>query len=262
MPQRIIERDGPVVTLTLNGPEARDAFDLGMLACLADAWVMIDEDPALRVTSRRGSDGTFCAGADHKAMCSEHGSGPWKQRFLGDPERAWKAMLRNYRPRKPMIAAVDGYCVAGGMELLQGTDIRVASESGHFGLTEARGSLFPRRGSTGRLKKQIPYTKAMEILLSGEPIDDAEALQWGLTGRVVPADSVQTEARRSPGRIAENGPLAVQAIKRSVQETEGISEEEGLKPELETGQPFFSPRDAREGSRAFTEKRKPNFLGR
>jgi enoyl-CoA hydratase len=175
---------------------------------------------------------------------------------------AWKALLRNHRLRKPLVAAVEGHAVAGGTEILQSTDIRIAGESARFGLAEVTRALFPVGGSTVRLRRQIPYTKAMEILLTGDTLTAAEAERIGLIGRIVPDGQALAEATRIAERIARNGPLAVQAIKRSVQATEGLPEEEALKVELEIGLPIFGTADAKEGTRAFAEKREPRYEGR
>ena len=195
-------------------------------------------------------------------MASGWADDPWAARFKQDKDLHWKALLRSYRLKKPLVAAVEGTAVGGGTEILQATDVRVASESAKFGLTEARWGLFPLGGSTVRLRRQIPYTQAMEILLTGKTFPAAEALRIGLVGRVVPEGQALVEARRVAEQIAQNGPLAVQAIKRSVQETEGLPEREALEKELAIGWPILSTDDAKEGPRAFLEKRKPEFKAR
>ncbi len=260
-PHLLVERDGHVVTVTMNRPEARNAMDLEMLARLADAWQMIDDDDEVRVAILTGAGGHFCSGSDlkqmHKAQDTE-----WSARFKADPDLHWKAFLRHYQVKKPLIAAVEGYAIAGGTEILQGTDIRVAGQSAKFGLSEVRWGLFPLGGSTVRLRRQIPYTLAMDMLLTGRHIGADEALRFGLIGRVVPEGGALDEARRIAGEIAANGPFAVQSIKRSVRETEGMPEAEALKLELELGWKVFNSEDAKEGPRAFAEKRKPVFKGR
>ena len=258
----LIEQDGHVAIVTLNRPEAKNAFSIEMLVGMVDAWDWIDSDPSVRAAILTGAGGTFCAGADLKAMNDTQNTSEAAQRFRSDSGMAWKALLRNHRLAKPLIAAVEGYAVAGGTEILQGTDIRIAGESAKFGVVEVTRALFPVGGSTVRLRRQIPYTKAIELLLTGDTIDAREAERIGLIGRVVPDGTALAEAKQIAGRIAKNGPLAVQAIKRSVQQTEGLPEEEALKIELEIGLPIFGTADAKEGTLAFKEKREPRYEGR
>ena len=205
-----------------------------------------------------GAGGAFCAGADLKAMTSDHPG----DRMGEFDASVIESLLKGRRLTKPLIAAVEGPAIAGGTEILQATDIRVAGESARFGVAEARWGLFPLGGSTVRLRRQIPYTMAMDLLLTGRHITAEEALRIGLIGRVVPDGQALAEAKKVAAQIAENGPLAVQAIKRSVIETEGLPEKEALAKELEIGWPILSTADAKEGPRAFAEKRKPSFTGK
>ncbi|CAM5701174.1 Crotonase/enoyl-CoA hydratase family protein OS=Streptomyces alboniger OX=132473 GN=CP975_32725 PE=3 SV=1 [Streptomyces alboniger] len=170
-------------------------------------------------------------------------------------------MLRHHRPRKPVIAAVEGYCVAGGTEILQGTDIRVAGESATFGLFEVKRGLFPIRGlSTVRLHAEIPRTHALEMLLTGRPYSAREgAVGIGLIGHVVPDGDVLLKALEIAEQINACGPLAVEAVKASVYETAELTEADGLAAELKRGWPVFDTADAKEGARAFAEKRQPEY---
>jgi enoyl-CoA hydratase len=261
-PHLLVERTDQVAVVTLNRPEARNAFSPEMLVRLAEAWDLIDSDDDIRVAILTGAGGVFCAGADLKALYATQQGDAFGKALREDTGIAWKAMLRNHQLRKPLIAAVEGYAVAGGTEILQSTDVRIAGEGAVFGLAEVTRGLFPVGGSTVRLRRQIPYARAMEILLTGEQVPAAEAERIGLISRVVPAGQALAEARRVAERIAANGPLAVQAIKRSVQATEGLPEEEALKVELEIGLPIFATADAKEGTRAFAEKRPPRYEGR
>jgi enoyl-CoA hydratase len=231
------------------------------MARMWDAWEDIDSDPDIRVAVFTGAGGNFCAGADLKLMHSDQSDNPWHARFREDPDLHWRAMLRSYRLKKPLIAAVEGYALAGGTEILQCTDIRVASREAVFGLTEAALGLFPLGGSTVRLQRQVPRTIAMEMLLTGRRVTAQEALNWGLVGRLVEPGEALNEALKLAEMIAGNGPLAVQAIKQAIVESADVTEEEGLKRELELGMPVFKSKDAREGPRAFAEKRKPVFTG-
>ncbi|TMC48230.1 MAG: crotonase/enoyl-CoA hydratase family protein [Chloroflexi bacterium] len=261
-PHLLAERDGHVLTLTMNRPQSRNAFSAEMLSLMEDAWTSAEEDDGIRVVILTGAAGTFSAGADLKAMFNPDPSDPHGERFRRDADLAWRALLRHRRFSKPLLAAVEGACIAGGTEILQATDIRVAGQSARFGISEVRWGLFPLGGSTVRLRRQLPYARAMEILLTGDHFPAEEALRIGLINRVMPDGEALPEARRIADRIAANGPLAVRAVKRSVQETEGLTESEALKVEMDIGLKVFASEDAKEGPRAFAEKRAAAFQGR
>jgi enoyl-CoA hydratase len=261
-PSLIVERDAHIAIVTMSRPEARNAFDPEMLARMADAWDLIDSDPEIRVAILSGAGGHFSSGSDLKLMAGPRVEDEWAARFKADPDLHWKSLLRHHRLKKPLIAAVEGVAVAGGTEILQATDIRIAGKSARFGIAEARWGLFPVGGSTVRLRRQIAYTRAIELLLTGRLIGAAEALEIGLIGRVVEDGQALAVAREVARQVAQNGPLAVQAILRSVRETEGLPESEALARELEIGWPILSTEDAKEGPRAFAEKRAPAFKGR
>ncbi|MEE9609197.1 MAG: crotonase/enoyl-CoA hydratase family protein, partial [Myxococcota bacterium] len=215
-PHLLVEREGPVVIVTLNRPERRNALSAEMLVRMYDAWVMISEDPTVRVGIVTGADGNFCSGADLKAMAAgQQADARWAERMGDEADLAWKALLRHYRPTKPLIAAVEGYAIAGGTEILQAMDIRVAAETATFGIAEVRRGLFPLGGSTVRLRRQIPYTVAAELLLTGRFVPAKEALEIGLIGHLVPEGQALAKAKEIAEQIAENGPLAVQAVLRS-----------------------------------------------
>ncbi len=254
----LFERRGSCAVVTMNRPEARNALSLPMLVGMADAWQEIDADDDIRCAVLTGAGGTFCSGMDLKSMAGPDAE-KYRHRMEADPDLHWKALLRHYRLRKPLVAAVEGWAVAGGTEILQATDIRVAGAGAKFGIFEARRGLFPLGGSTVRLRRQIPFTTAMDLLLTGREMSAEEALSVGLIGRVVPDGAALQEALAIAEVIGANGPLAVEAIKRSVQETEGLSEVEGLALELEIGAPIFATQDAAEGQRAFAEKRPARF---
>ena len=255
------ELHGMTAVVTMNRPEAKNSLSLPMLVGMADAWAEIDGNDSIRCAVLTGAGGTFCSGMDLKAM-----GGPdaekYQHRMAEDPDLHWKALLRHYSLRKPLIAAVEGWAVAGGTEILQATDIRVAGQGAKFGIFEARRGLFPLGGSTVRLRRQIPYTMAMDLLLTAREVSAEEALRIGLIGRVVPDGTALDVALEIAEVICANGPLAVEAIKQSVRETEGMSEEDGLARELEIGWPVFASEDAKEGPKAFAEKRTPNFQRR
>ena len=259
----LVEKTGHTLVLRMNRPEAKNAFSPNMLARMYEAWQRADSDDDVRVVVLTGSDEVFCAGADLKAMMSAPDPGDeYAKRFTTDADMAWKALLRHYRLTKPLIAAVEGPAIAGGTEILQATDIRVAGEGATFGVAEVRRGLFPLGGSTVRLRRQIPYTLAAEMLLTGKTITAEEALSYGLVGNVVPKGKALQKALEIAEAISANGPLAVKAVLRSLRETEGLPEDEALKVELEIGMPVFATADAKEGPRAFAEKRTPTFTGR
>jgi enoyl-CoA hydratase len=181
------------------------------------------------------------------------------ERMKADPELPFKALLRSYRPTKPILAAVEGNAIAGGTEILQGTEIRVAGESARFGVSEVRWSLYPMAGSAVRLRRQIPYTLAAEILLTGKHLSAREALEIGLIGHVVPDGQALAKAREIAAVIAANGPLAVEAVLKTLHETDGMTEAEAMAFDMKVGLPIFGTRDAREGPKAFAEKRTPKF---
>ena len=259
-PHALIERRGHVLIVTMNRPQVRNALSGPMMALLREAWDRVDSDPDIRVCVLTGAGGAFCAGADLKAMTRSH---PGESLRAGDLDMsAIPALLKGRRLSKPLIAAVEGPAIAGGTEILQATDIRVAGESARFGISEARWGLFPLGGSAVRLTRQIPYTVAADLLLTGRHISAAEARQIGLIGHVVPDGQALAKALELADLIAANGPVAVRGILRTIRETEGLPEHDAFRVEAEIGTAVFRSEDAKEGPRAFTEKRKPNFRDR
>lgn len=254
----LVDLVGHVLVVTMNRPEARNALSGPMMAIMREAWDRVDSDPSVRVCILTGAGGAFCAGADLKAMTSSHPGDNF-----GDMDMSViEPLLKGRRLTKPLIAAVEGPAIAGGTEILQATDIRVAGESARFGVSEPRWGLFPLGGSAVRLPRQIPYTVAADLLLTGRHIRAREALEIGLIGHVVPDGEALTKAMELAEMIAANGPLAVQAILRTMRETEAMPENEAFKVEARMGIEVFRSEDAKEGPRAFAEKRPPNFQGR
>ena len=268
-PHCLVEQRGHVLIVTLNRPEARNALSGEMMAIMNEAWDRVDNDPEIRVAILTGAGGAFCAGADLKAMNAAPPGDKFEQGERSDGNGnggGWDlsrlpALLKGRRLTKPLIAAVEGAAIAGGTEILQGTDIRVAGESAKFGVSEAKWGLFPLGGSAVRLVRQTPYTIAADILLTGRHIKAAEAKEIGLIGYVVPDGTALDKALEIAETIANNGPVAVQAILRTIRNSEGLHEEEAFRIDAELGAAVFKSADAKEGPRAFAEKRAPKFTG-
>ena len=259
-PHALIERRDHVLIVTMNRPAARNALSGPMLELMRQAWDTVDADPDIRACVLTGAGGAFCAGADLKAMTSSH---PGDRFQGGDLDvSVIEPLLKGRRLTKPLIAAVEGPAVAGGTEILQACDIRVAGASARFGVSEARWGLFPLGGSAVRLPRQIPYTVAADLLLTGRHITAAEALSIGLIGHVVPDGQALEAALEIAAAIAANGPVAVRAILRVIRETEGMAENEAFTLEAKVGMAVFASEDAKEGPRAFAEKRQPRFRDR
>ena len=257
-PHALVERRGPVLIVTMNRPEARNALSGPMMAIMRDAWNRVDSDDDIRACVLTGAGGAFCAGADLKAMTRSHPG----DNANGFDLSTIEPLLKGRRLTKPLIAAVEGPAIAGGTEILQATDIRVAGASARFGVSEARWGLFPLGGSAVRLPRQIPYTIAADILLTGRHLSAAEAKEIGLIGHVVPDGQALAKALELAGMIAANGPVAVRAILRTIRETEGMHENDAFKLEARIGMDVFRSDDAKEGPRAFLEKRTPDFRNR
>jgi enoyl-CoA hydratase len=259
-PHALIERRDHVLIVTMNRPAVRNALSGPMMALMRQAWDQVDGDPGIRVCVLTGAGGAFCAGADLKAMTSSHPGDAFRNGEF-DPS-VLEPLLKGRRLTKPLIAAVEGPAIAGGTEILQATDIRVAGESARFGISEARWGLFPLGGSAVRLPRQVPYTVAAELLLTGRHLSAAEAREIGLIGHVVPDGQALAKALELADMIAANGPVAVRAILRTIRETEGMAENEAFRLESRIGAAVFASEDAKEGPRAFTEKRRPEFRDR
>ena len=259
------ERRGHIALITLNRPEVRNAIDPEMSIRLDEAWQRVRDDAAVRVAVLTGTGAVFCAGADlGRLIPLFSGARPaedeWDERLLADRRTTSRALLRNFDTEKPVIAAINGHAIAGGMEIVQGTDIRVAVPRAKFGVQEVKWALIPSGGSTVRMPAQLPFAKAMELLLTGDLITAEAALELGFLNHVV--DDPLAKAWEIAEKIAANGPIAVRVIRRSVRACLGLPEQEALRMETKLSAPVMQTEDAREGPRAFMEKRKPNFQGR
>ena len=264
-PAVIVEREGAVLVVTLNRPDKKNAVNCEVMCRLYDAWVELDRDEQLRVAILTGRGETFCAGMDLGEIVklrSGVSDNEWIERVRKEPQVIYGAWLKTYRPAKPVILAAEGFARAGGTEILQGTDIRVAGESAKFGVTEVQRGLFPMAGSTVRLRRQIPYAIAAEMLLAGEDLPARRAFDLGLVNHLVPDGQALAKARAIAQRIAENGPLAVKGILAVLRATESLPEEKAFEIEQQQGMHVMMSADAAEGPRAFLEKRKPVFQGR
>jgi enoyl-CoA hydratase len=259
-PHALIELRGHTLVITMNRPEVKNALSGDMIELMVQAWDRVDEDPEIRSCVLTGAGGAFCAGADLKAM-SRNNPGAAMSGGGWDPARI-PGLLKGRRLTKPLIAAVEGPAIAGGTEILQATDIRVAGRSARFGISEARWGLFPLGGSAVRLVRQIPYTVAADLLLTGRHITADEALRVGLIGHVVEDGQALSKALEIAELIAANGPVAVRGVLAAIRDTEGLAENDAFALETKIGMAVFASEDAKEGPRAFTEKRKPDFQDR
>jgi enoyl-CoA hydratase len=269
------EERGAVALITIDRPERRGAMDLESYRQLARAWRTAAATPAVRVAVITGVGDSYCAGADLKdfipavaetartraAEAAGDGASatPAGAGFAGHGDELTLAVLRDVDYPKPIVAAVNGPCVASGMEMLLGTDIRLASPDAVFGLPEVRRGLFASGGSTVRLPRQIPYVHAMDLLLTGRYLSAEEALRMGLINRIVEKPALLEAALETANAIAANSPGAVSATKLSVLDGLKVGTQEAFARELEHGDRVFSGPDAVEGPRAFLEKRPPRW---
>ena len=250
------EKQGHIAIVTFNRPEAMNALTPEMFAGLEEAFNDFNNDNNLWVAILTGTgDKAFCAGADLGQTIPKITSGEGESVASSDPTKRFFSDIF-----KPIIGAVNGYCIAGGLEILQGTDIRVAAQHASFGLGEVRWGIVAGGGSHIRLPRQIPWAVAMEILLTGRPISAERAYDVGLVNQVVPADQLMDAAFKYANILCENGPLAVRTAKEIA--VRALSLETPFFIESTLSQRVFATEDAKEGPKAFMEKRKPQFVGR
>jgi enoyl-CoA hydratase len=256
-----------VALITLNRPEARNAMSPKVMVCLYDAWAEVRDSDEVRVAVLTGTgDKAFCSGAD-LALTAPLVTGArspgddWDRRLLELLGSEEGLFMIQKDVGKPVIAAINGHAIAGGMELVLGTDIRVSVPHAKLGLQEVKWGLFPAGAATVRLPRQIPYARAMELLLTGDLITANQAYDLGLVNHVVASGDLLPTAMDIAQRIAANGPLAVRSIRKSVRDCTGRSEEEALVIEAALARPVVESDNAVEGPRAFIEKRKPEFTG-
>jgi enoyl-CoA hydratase len=253
--------DSHIATITINRPETRNSLDMEHFRDLAHAWAAFRDDSSAWVAVITGVEGDFCTGADLKKFIPEL-TGELPQPEGWDKVDAIHAVLHRFPVYKPIVAAVNGTCVAGGFEMLSSTDIRVAVPDARFAVMEPKRGLFAGGGSTVRLPRQMPYPLAMELLLTADMVDAQRALAMGLINLVVPASQLMDTAYGYAERIAANAPLAVFATKQSAVEGLALDLESAYDNETRHSDRIFETEDAKEGPRAFAEKRPPRWQAR
>jgi enoyl-CoA hydratase len=263
------ELDDHVAWITIDRPEARNSLDLEHFAQLRRAWERFDEDDDAWVAVVTGTGRDFCTGADLKTYIPEI-TALAEQIRAGQVDTVGgyrlddgvKAVLRDVEIYKPIVAAVNGTCVAGGMELLGGCDIRVAVPEATFGVLEPKRGLFAGGGTTVRLPRQVPFPAAMELLLCADRVPASRALAMGLLNEVVPAERLRDTAEAYARRITANAPLAVRKTKESVLRGLAVDLAEAYRIESKLAKEVFASEDAKEGPAAFAAKRPPRWTGR
>ena len=247
------EKQGRIAIMTVNRPEAMNAFTEEMLAAMDACFEDFQNDDDLWVAILTATgDKAFCAGMDLAEAIPKLNAGS-ELGYADHTKRPFSDVF------KPIITAVNGFCIAGGMEFMQGTDIRIAAEHATFGLGEVRFGLIPVGGTHVRLPRQIPWAVAMELLLTGENLDAKRAYDIGLINKIVPKEDLMAEALKMAEKICQNGPYAVQTAKEIVVRQANL--EPGFVLEKAIGMKVFKSHDAEEGPKAFMERRKPNFKG-
>jgi E-phenylitaconyl-CoA hydratase len=250
--------DQHVATITINRPERMNAMDAEHYEALSAAWIRVRDDPGIRVAIVTGAgEKSFTTGADLKSFVNA-------QPALSELMLTQKGQLlnRGLEVWKPVVAAVNGYCLGGGVTLMLAADIRVCAEHATFNVAEVKRGVFPANGGTQRIAQQLPHAIAMEMLLIGDSIDAQTALRWGLVNRVVKSAELLATAHEYAQRLARNAPLAVQAAKELAIRSRDVDLATGLRMEQMMLRLLQNSEDVAEGARAFAEKRQPAFTGR
>ena len=248
-----VEADGPILLITIDRPEARNAVDAAVAQGIAAALDRLDAEEALQAAILTGAGGYFCAGMDLKAFVAGERPHVEGRGFAGIVERG---------PRKPIVAAIEGFAVAGGFEVALACDLIVAARGARLGIPEVKRSLVAAGGALLRLPQRIPYHLAMELALTGDPIGAERAHELGLVNRLADPGEAVAVARELAQAIVANGPLALDASKRILQEAPGWPPGEAWGRQAAIAGPVFVSEDAREGAVAFAEKRAPVWRGR
>ena len=260
----IYEKKGPIAIITINRPEVMNSLDVETNQELKNAWFDFRDDDNLKVAVLTGAGSkAFSAGADLAKWAPYYAKlTPAQKRKLSEEEVGFGVITRNFVCWKPIIAAINGICIAGGTEMALASDLKIASEDATFGLSEVRWAIIPGAGGTQRLPRHIPLCKAMEMILMAKTIKAQEALELGLINKVVPKDQVLPAAMEWAEKICQMGPLAIRAAKICIMQGLNMTLEEGLKLETFYAEYIIGTEDAIEGPMSFVEKRKPNFKGR
>jgi enoyl-CoA hydratase len=268
MSHLLVERRGDVAIVTLNRPEKRNALSPEMVVRLAEFWKEVADDHDVRAVVVTGAgEQAFSSGGDLGSliplmMKTREPVGEWEERFAADRKQLGAALLRNATFFKPVIAAINGHAHAGGAEFIMSTDLRVMSSDATIAVTEVRRGLIASGGSLVRMARQVPWAHAMELLLLGEPISAEHALRMGLVNRVVPPDQVMATALDLARRVSLGAPVALEKTKEAMVRSSGRPLDEAFAIETECTKQNAAMPDAREGPRAFMEKRPPVFRGR
>ena len=265
----ILERRDGIAILIMNRPERLNAISPQMALQMAAAWTEYESDPALRCAILTGAgERAFSAGGDLGRLIplftgAREPEDDWdrEQRLMANMDRMGVALLKDHDVYKPIVSAINGLALGGGTELVLATDVRIAATHASFGLPEPRSGIVPGGGSMARLPRQVPWCSAMQLLLTAEPVPAERALRMGLINEVVEPALVLERALEIAGSIARNGPLAVAAIKETALRSSGETLERAFQIEAECSGRVTRSRDAREGPRAFMEKRAPVFTG-
>jgi len=249
--------DEGIALITINRPERLNAMDGEHYQALSEAWRNVRDDPAVRVAIVTGAgERSFTTGADIKSFLTAPAS--FSEMWLTQRDQL---LNRGLEVWKPVIAAVNGYCLGGGMTLMLATDIRIAASHATFNLAEVKRGVIPGNGGTQRVLDQLPYAVGMEMLLTGDGIDAVVAERWGLINKVVPMADLMQTAFAYARKIAANAPLAVQAAKELAVRSRDMDLATGLRMEVIINRLLAATEDAKEGPAAFAAKRKPAFRG-
>ena len=252
-----LQIESSIATITINRPERLNAMDAEHYAALSRSWAEVRDNPKVRVVVITGAgERSFTAGADIKSYLTRENA--WSDTWLTQRDQLLNRGLELW---KPVIAAVNGSCYGGGVTLLLATDIRIAVEGTQFALSEVKRGIIAANGGTQRVLSQLPYPIAMEMLLTGEPIDTDAAMRWGLINKVVSRANLMPTVMDYAERIAANAPLAVQASKELAIRSRDVDLATGLRMEQLVARLLRETADAKEGSRAFADKRSPDFQG-